>query len=62
MTVSNPEGDTVRQTSVRADPTDIQFSEMKGDERSQTGENTVSNIAINAWSRVIPCSLRSHST
>ena len=42
MTVSNPEGDTVRQTSVRADPTDIQFSEMKGDERSQTGENTVS--------------------
>ena len=44
MTVSNPEGDTVRQTSVRADPTDIQFSEMKGDERSQTGENTVSNI------------------
>ena len=43
VTVSNPEGDTVRQTSVRAEPTDIQFSEMKGDERSQTGDNTVSN-------------------
>ena len=42
VTVSNSEGDTVRQTSVRADPCDVQFSEMKGDERSQTGENTVS--------------------
>lgn len=42
ISVSNVEGDTVRQTSVRAPPQDVQFSEMKGDERSQIGENTVS--------------------
>ena len=42
ITISNAEGDTLRQTSVRSDPGDIQFSEMKGDERSQVGENTVS--------------------
>ena len=41
ISISNAEGDTIRQTSVRAEPTDIQFSEMKGDERSSMGENTV---------------------
>lgn len=44
VTVSNVEGDTVRQTSLRAPPQDVQFSEMKGDERSQIGENTVSVV------------------
>lgn len=42
ITISNAEGDTLRQTSTRAEPGDVQFSEMKGDERSQMGENTVS--------------------
>ncbi|KAG7313919.1 hypothetical protein KOW79_022415 [Hemibagrus wyckioides] len=42
ITVSNHEGDTIRQTSVRADPADIQFSVMKTDERSSPGESTVS--------------------
>jgi WD repeat-containing protein 19 len=42
ITISNADGDTVRQTTVRTDPSDIQFSEMKGDERSAMGENTVS--------------------
>ncbi|XP_049328400.1 WD repeat-containing protein 19 isoform X1 [Astyanax mexicanus] len=40
ITVSNHEGDTIRQTSVRADPADIQFSVMKTDERSSPGEST----------------------
>ncbi|XP_046901307.1 WD repeat-containing protein 19 isoform X3 [Hypomesus transpacificus] len=42
ITISNHEGDTVRQMSVRADPADIQFSVMKTDERSSPGESTVS--------------------
>ena len=41
ISVSNAEGDTIRQTSVRSDPADILFSEMKGDKRSSIGENTV---------------------
>ena len=41
ITISNAEGDTLRQTSTRAEPSDVQFSEMKGDERSAMGENTV---------------------
>ena len=32
------------QATVRADPSDIQFSEMKTDERSSIGEATVSLI------------------
>ncbi|XP_068702093.1 WD repeat-containing protein 19-like [Montipora foliosa] len=44
ITVSNVDGDTIRQATVRADPSDIQFSEMKTDERSSIGENTVSMI------------------
>ena len=31
----------MRQTSLRADPSDLLFSEMKTDERSTMGENTV---------------------
>lgn len=44
ISISNVEGDTIRQTSVRANPQNVQFSEMKGDERSQMGENTVSVV------------------
>ena len=41
ITISNTEGDTIRQTALRAEPNNVQFSEMKGDERSNIGENTV---------------------
>ncbi|XP_065930444.1 WD repeat-containing protein 19-like isoform X2 [Magallana gigas] len=44
ISISNVEGDTIRQISVRANPQNVQFSEMKGDERSQMGENTVSVV------------------
>ncbi|XP_069781014.1 WD repeat-containing protein 19 isoform X4 [Narcine bancroftii] len=44
ITVSNQEGDTIRQTTVRAEPSDIQFSVMKTDERTSMGESTVSVI------------------
>ncbi|XP_072170705.1 WD repeat-containing protein 19-like [Diadema setosum] len=42
ITVSNPEGDTIATTGVRMDPSDIQFSEMKVDERTSSGESTIS--------------------
>ncbi|CAJ0963747.1 unnamed protein product [Ranitomeya imitator] len=41
ITISNQEGDTIRQTSVRLEPSDIQFSVMKTDERASPGESTV---------------------
>nr|CAD7443869.1 unnamed protein product [Timema bartmani] len=41
LSISNVEGDTLRVISMRSDPSDIQFSEMKLDER-MAGENTVS--------------------
>lgn len=41
ISISNVDGDTLRQTQLRAEPLDIEFSEMKGDERSSVGENTV---------------------
>ncbi|KAL9972694.1 hypothetical protein ACROYT_G019054 [Oculina patagonica] len=44
ITVSNVDGDTIRQATIRADPTEIQFSEMKTDERSSIGETTISII------------------
>ncbi|XP_064190994.1 WD repeat-containing protein 19 [Anguilla rostrata] len=44
VTVSNHEGDTIRQTQVRSDPTDVQFSVMKTDERASPGESTVSVV------------------
>ena len=53
ITVSNAEGDTLRQTSVRAEPSDVQFSEMKTDERSAMGENTVSGV----WDKMTRSSL-----
>ncbi|GFR90645.1 WD repeat-containing protein 19-like [Elysia marginata] len=42
ISISNADGDTLRQTQLRAEPSDVDFSEMKGDERSSIGENTVS--------------------
>ena len=33
---------SIKQATLRADPTEIQFSEMKTDERSSIGETTVS--------------------
>ncbi|XP_067949190.1 WD repeat-containing protein 19-like isoform X2 [Watersipora subatra] len=44
VTISNADGDTVRQASLREQPSDIQFSEMKVDERSKIGEDTVSMV------------------
>ncbi|NWS47600.1 WDR19 protein, partial [Probosciger aterrimus] len=44
ITISNQEGDTIRQTSVSADPSDMQFSVMKTDERISTRESTVSVV------------------
>ncbi|XP_023331956.1 WD repeat-containing protein 19 [Eurytemora carolleeae] len=43
LSISNLDGDTVRMATLRAEPADIQFCEMKQDERSNT-ENTVSLI------------------
>ncbi|XP_073198367.1 WD repeat-containing protein 19 isoform X2 [Lepidochelys kempii] len=44
ITISNQEGDTIRQTSVRSDPSDMQFSVMKTDERISARESTVSVV------------------
>lgn len=40
LTISNTEGDTLRTAPLRGEPSDLQFSEMKTDERA-SGENTV---------------------
>lgn len=40
ISISNSEGDTLRVINLRMEPTEIQFSEMKLDERTG-GENTV---------------------
>ncbi|CAN9510421.1 unnamed protein product [Ophioblennius macclurei] len=42
LSISNHEGDTIRQTTLRGEPADIYFSVMKTDERSAQGESTVS--------------------
>ncbi|XP_041788987.1 WD repeat-containing protein 19 [Chelmon rostratus] len=42
LSISNHEGDTVRQTMLRGEPAEMCFSVMKTDERSAQGENTVS--------------------
>lgn len=46
MSVSNVDGDTLRVINLRAEPSDIQFSEMKLDERV-SGENTVKSAYVN---------------
>lgn len=43
ISISNIDGDTLRVITLRAEPADVQFSEMKVDERIG-GENTVSMI------------------
>ncbi|XP_037530887.1 WD repeat-containing protein 19 [Nematolebias whitei] len=42
LSISNHEGDTIRQTTLRGEPAEIYFSVMKTDERSSQGEGTVS--------------------
>ncbi|XP_076021576.1 WD repeat-containing protein 19 [Genypterus blacodes] len=42
LSISNHEGDTIRQTTLRQEPADVYFSMMKTDERSSQGESTVS--------------------
>nr|XP_023405566.1 WD repeat-containing protein 19 isoform X2 [Loxodonta africana] len=44
ITVSNQEGDTIRQTSVRSDPSDMQFSMMRTDDRTASAESTISVV------------------
>ncbi|XP_034043414.1 WD repeat-containing protein 19 isoform X2 [Thalassophryne amazonica] len=44
MSISNHEGDTIKQVTLRGEPTDMNFSVMKTDERSAQGESTVSVI------------------
>ncbi|KAG8516530.1 WD repeat-containing protein 19, partial [Galemys pyrenaicus] len=44
ITVSNQEGDTIRQTSVRSEPSDMQFSLMKTDDRTSAAESTISVV------------------
>ncbi|KAK5643690.1 hypothetical protein RI129_007535 [Pyrocoelia pectoralis] len=43
LSISNIEGDTLRMITLRGEPSDVQFSEMKLDER-MGGENTVSLV------------------
>nr|XP_020772226.1 WD repeat-containing protein 19 isoform X3 [Odocoileus virginianus texanus] len=44
ITVSNQEGDTLRQTPVRSEPSDMQFSMMRTDDRTSTAERTISVV------------------
>uniref|UniRef100_A0A8C9BC88 WD repeat domain 19 n=2 Tax=Phocoena sinus TaxID=42100 RepID=A0A8C9BC88_PHOSS len=44
ITVSNQEGDTIRQTPVRSEPGNMQFSMMKTDDRTSTAESTISVV------------------
>ncbi|KAL6032112.1 hypothetical protein STEG23_011067, partial [Scotinomys teguina] len=44
ITVSNQEGDTIRQTPVKSEPSDIKFSTSKTDDRISSAENTISAI------------------
>ncbi|XP_036618228.1 WD repeat-containing protein 19 [Trichosurus vulpecula] len=44
ITVSNQEGDTIRQTPVRSEPSDMQFSTMKTDDRNSASESTISVV------------------
>ncbi|EHB16212.1 WD repeat-containing protein 19, partial [Heterocephalus glaber] len=44
VTVSNQEGDTIRQVQVRAEPSDMQFSMMKTDDQTFAAENTISVV------------------
>ncbi|XP_062838299.1 WD repeat-containing protein 19 [Anolis carolinensis] len=41
ITISNQEGDTIRVTAVRAEPSDMEFIVMKTDDRTEGNETTV---------------------
>ncbi|KAL8576385.1 hypothetical protein ACOMHN_048952 [Nucella lapillus] len=41
LTISNPEGDTLHQAPFQGEPSNLQFCEMKREERSTSRENTV---------------------
>uniref|UniRef100_A0A8C3GBG4 WD repeat-containing protein 19 n=1 Tax=Cyclopterus lumpus TaxID=8103 RepID=A0A8C3GBG4_CYCLU len=47
LSISNHEGDTIRQTTLRGEPAEMNFSVMKTNERSGQGENTVSLFVDN---------------
>ncbi|OWK07046.1 WDR19 [Cervus elaphus hippelaphus] len=44
ITVSNQEGDTLRQISVRSEPSDMQFSMMRTDDQTSAAERTISVV------------------
>ncbi|XP_031991730.1 WD repeat-containing protein 19 isoform X1 [Hylobates moloch] len=44
ITVSNQEGDTIRQTQVRSEPSNMQFSLMKMDDRTSAAESMISVV------------------
>uniref|UniRef100_A0A8D0A5G9 WD repeat-containing protein 19 n=1 Tax=Sander lucioperca TaxID=283035 RepID=A0A8D0A5G9_SANLU len=46
LSVSNHEGDTIRQTTLRGEPAEMHFSVVKTDERSGQGESTVSYVSV----------------
>jgi WD repeat-containing protein 19 len=46
MTVSNSDGDTLNVAQLRQEPSILQFSEMKTEEKSPHEENTVINHYI----------------
>lgn len=52
VSVSNGDGDTIRQSSLRDTPSDVHFSEMKMDERSKIGEDTVSPFCTLLFKRI----------
>lgn len=42
LTLSTAEGDRIREIPIQGEISDLQFSKMKADEKSSTGETTVS--------------------
>ncbi|XP_036274352.1 WD repeat-containing protein 19 isoform X1 [Pipistrellus kuhlii] len=44
ITVSNQEGDTIRQSQLKAEPGNMQFSTMRSDDRTSTIESTISVV------------------
>lgn len=53
---------TTPSPSVMANPQNVQFSEMKGDERSQMGENTVNTSRNKALRNPVPRNTREENT
>ncbi|XP_027999472.2 WD repeat-containing protein 19 [Eptesicus fuscus] len=44
ITVSNQEGDTIRQSPLKSEPGNMQFSIMRSDDRTSTAESTISVV------------------